>query len=1361
MKNIDTFIGFSISKRGLLATVLPFLYVVALVAQPNNMSVNQDVSGTYANTPMTAIGGAFQARFKEGTGQATGTRNWQFNSDGYSNTWGARTAATLTSYNSVISPSTATASANWANSCSPSCYNAFGKLPATTTNYYYTYNILKGSSYASQYMAVLETSYSPVTVSTVTQASGTYGSRTINITTSATPNSGEYIFVRYSTNSYSNSTLVQATGSGTAWTATIPWQSGAVSFYVYTSNRTLAVINTDVTDNASNGQSVHDMSTLNLNNNSGVNYSWTPVTGAIIVSSTGGSFASPIGYASLTNTSGAFAALNSATSGTGAVTVLITADVSNEASSKSLNASTNWTSMTISPSGARTISGATTTALIELNGADNVTIDGLNTGGNTLTISNTSTASATSTIRFVGGATTNTLTNCTILGASLSPAGNTGGTIFFSTDAVTTTGNDNNTVSNCNIRPVGSTLPTKGIYGSGSIGTTAVNNSGITISNNNIYDYFGVDVASAGIYIDNGNTDWTISNNKFYQTATRTQTTGSQHSALWIANTTSGNNFSITGNTIGYSTFSGTGSYTLVGVSGTSFAPIYLSLASSGTASSVQNNTIAGIAMSGTQSGTTTSAPITCIDVKSGLVNIGDVTGNTIGSASATGSITYTSSATAGSDVFGIYVETGSSDMTISKNTIGGITVANSNTGTANIYGIRLSTTGTVTCQNNTIGGTIANSLQSTSTANAFINGIYNSGAAATISGNTIRNIAAAGGTGVRDLAPVIGISSVASTTNTISQNTIYNLSNSFVGATVITGIYIGGGTANAVSRNNIHSLTAANTSTASTLNGINTAVGTTTFSNNIIRLGIDGTATSITTGMTINGIYEEGGTNNFYYNTVYVGGNNVTGSAVTSAFTSSGSVTRAYQNNIFQNARSNSGSGTGKHYAIKIASAMNLTINNNLYFANGTGGVLANFNGTEITDITAWRAATSQDANSISAMPVFSNATGDATAVNLHLTTGSGNNCSIKGAGATGTGITVDYDGDTRNATQPGIGADEFGVKVAVTAISGTTPACTSTLLTPTTTPTSGLTYTWGNPTTPIGSATSGTYTVTVTGSYNVTITETSSGCTASAASASAITINPRPSTAVLAGTATICNGSSTNLTTTITGGTSPYTVVYSGGTVNTYASGANIPVSPTITTNYTLTSVTDANGCTATTPSGTPSVTVTPLPTTVTVTGGGTVCGSTTLTASNGSSGTIYYQSATSNGTSIATPSTSQAISSSGTYYFRAQLSGCWGTQGSASVTVNPRPTVALASQVNDPCQVGVGSITVTITGGTSPYSVSACGNYISPSPLAPALITVPTVNTSTSSATVSNLQGNATYKLTVTDANTCSSQ
>ncbi len=91
---------------------------------------------------------------------------------------------------------------------------------------------------------------------------------------------------------------------------------------------------------------------------------------------------------------------------------------------------------------------------------------------------------------------------------------------------------------------------------------------------------------------------------------------------------------------------------------------------------------------------------------------------------------------------------------------------------------------------------------------------------------------------------------------------------------------------------------------------------------------------------------------------------------------------------------------------------------------------------------------------------------------------------------------------------------------------------------------------------------------------------------------------------------------------------------------------------------------------------------VTVNPLPNTVTVTGGGVVCGSTIAAASNGGSGTIYYQGTIPGGTSTSVASMSETINATGTYYFRAQgTDGCWGAEGSVTVSVNPLPSPVVA--------------------------------------------------------------------------------
>ena len=92
--------------------------------------------------------------------------------------------------------------------------------------------------------------------------------------------------------------------------------------------------------------------------------------------------------------------------------------------------------------------------------------------------------------------------------------------------------------------------------------------------------------------------------------------------------------------------------------------------------------------------------------------------------------------------------------------------------------------------------------------------------------------------------------------------------------------------------------------------------------------------------------------------------------------------------------------------------------------------------------------------------------------------------------------------------------------------------------------------------------------------------------------------TMVPPPSASVLSGTASICVGTSANISVAITGGTSPFTVVYSDGSINTtltnYVSGTAIPVSPASSTIYSLVSVTDANSFVGTGNSGIAEITL-----------------------------------------------------------------------------------------------------------------------------------------------------------------------
>ncbi|UMY65732.1 MULTISPECIES: T9SS sorting signal type C domain-containing protein [unclassified Flavobacterium] len=765
--------------------------------------------------------------------------------------------------------------------------------------------------------------------------------------------------------------------------------------------------------------------------NGGLNYRATltvvdPANPVWVNSTAGTAFAQ---YATV---KAAFDAINAGTH-TGAITISLYGNTT-EAAIATLNASgsgsASYTAITMSPAGGatRTISGSLASELIGFNGADNVTFNGLNSGGNALVISNTSTSatSGTSTIRFYGDATSNLITNCSILGSSTMAVGTNGGNIFFHASAVTT-GNDNNTISFCKIGPAGSNLPTKGVYFSGTTTTLTLNNSGNVIDNNEIFDYFSATVESAGVYGTTGSTANTITNNKFYQTGTRTWTTGAPHAAIKITNTGAGvGGFTITGNTIGYASNTATGAYTLTGaVTGARFIGIHVNVnsTSSNPASTISNNTIAAISMTGvTSSGTSTSSPFMGILFQEG---IGVTNNNVIGSQSSTGSIVFSTNTAVASEVIGLYNFT-SNTWTSNNNTVGGISVTNTGSGSVVVYGIRANTGTSVTwtASGNTVGGSVAGSIQlnATSTASQVV-GMWSQNAPMALTGNTIRNLTSNIGIGTTTTASVIGILSTNTTpAHTISQNTIFNLSNSnTTAASVVTGIQFNGGTGNVIDRNLIYGLTAATNSTSAEINGIRIAGGTSTIRNNMIAIG-EGVANAIP----VNGINEPLGTDNIFHNSVYVGGTVTAGTGASYAFNSTQVTnTRSFRNNIFVNARTNSGA-SGKNYIVRVggsaANPTGLTINNNVYFSSGVGAVFGFFNGVDVADIGAWRTAVGQDAQSFFTNPQY--VAPAATTPDLHISAVTAT--AVEGTGVTGLGVTDDYDGQTRSGLTPvDIGAD------------------------------------------------------------------------------------------------------------------------------------------------------------------------------------------------------------------------------------------------------------------------------------------------------------------------------------------------
>lgn len=139
-----------------------------------------------------------------------------------------------------------------------------------TNGKWYTVN-WRDNGYTNNQAIFMETSAAPVSISSVSQmplAANVTPSDPVVVTinTSAAPSADERFYVRYTTNNYTTSTLVEFTMSGTTGTATIPAQPNGtnVSYYVLSSTLAAAGIGVD-----------YDMCSIQLNNNGGSNYAYT------------------------------------------------------------------------------------------------------------------------------------------------------------------------------------------------------------------------------------------------------------------------------------------------------------------------------------------------------------------------------------------------------------------------------------------------------------------------------------------------------------------------------------------------------------------------------------------------------------------------------------------------------------------------------------------------------------------------------------------------------------------------------------------------------------------------------------------------------------------------------------------------------------------------------------------------------------------------------------------------------------------------------------------------------------------------------------------------------------------------------
>ena len=245
---------------------------------------------------------------------------------------------------------------------------------------------------------------------------------------------------------------------------------------------------------------------------------------------------------------------------------------------------------------------------------------------------------------------------------------------------------------------------------------------------------------------------------------------------------------------------------------------------------------------------------------------------------------------------------------------------------------------------------------------------------------------------------------------------------------------------------------------------------------------------------------------------------------------------------------------------------------------------------------------------------------------------------------------------------------------------ITGNPTACEGTQIT--LVASGGTSYSWSNAanTATINPTQSGTYTVTA---YN------DLGCFATASAD--VTINPNPQLNITA-PHTICNNSSTTLEVSDNLGSTITSCVWSNG-----GSGSSIMVSPTSTTNYTVT-VTNNNGCVA--HASTSVVVAEQL--SFAISGNTSICGneSAELTVSGIAPANVSTY-AWSNGANTA----SISVSASGTYsVIVTDVNGCTG-YATTSVTASENPTATISGNLN----VCSGNSATLIANGGASYQWS----------------------------------------------------
>ncbi|MEN9304120.1 MAG: hypothetical protein RL264_2549 [Bacteroidota bacterium] len=627
-----------------------------------------------------------------------------------------------------------------------------------------------------------------------------------------------------------------------------------------------------------------------------------------------------------------------------------------ETTTASLNASgsgsANYSNVAIYPTVANvSISGNLAAPLIFFDGADNVTFDGreYRTGSTiSLTVENTSASNVnkTSTFFYCNSAENNTITYCTVKGASSSSDG--GSTVYYpnlsSSNAsssgttitipaspgtgilelgsiitrqsgtgvlangtyvtsiisntqftvnqppttplsgatlrlensgiggnsiggiinfgfsITGNGNDNNTISYCNITNSGGNRPFHGINSVGcQRNSVNYSNDGLKIQNCNFYDLFRPATnsqASRNINLFNYTSNVTISSNSFYHTSPFIVTgtsTAQGYSCIFAQISTGNGNVNVTDNYVGGSApqCGGASNMVFTAVTNQLYGVTLINLASVGSSSSptnsststVDRNTIRKISVDYTALATNPFFVAITTGNNSGRCHIRD---NIIGSDTENNSIVLSNRNTSATAYQAHGISTGNcpfggGDTYLSGNKIGGIKVDNPSDATKGRSFVAINTSaGCSNAQNlyirkNIIGSeTVANSidLPNATGASQTFSGISNAINTCTyiIDSNFIANINNASSVG-----GCTGMWCASGTAHyTINNNTLKTIkaNSSFTGININRSASVN--TTTTIRNNIISGITSDNTTGAILYDGINLGLGSNTVTQNI-----------------------------------------------------------------------------------------------------------------------------------------------------------------------------------------------------------------------------------------------------------------------------------------------------------------------------------------------------------------------------------------------------------------------------------------------------------------------------------------------------------------------------------------------